>query len=265
MIVLIVWVQAPATRRPASRDMDARLAKGHSSEKVGTNVVFDVMPRVGAPVQIGLIETMRAREGQVPWLGRHLARLRASLAALGAPEPPGDLADLVRFAVGTGDRVVRLQLTDGHPEIATRAVSAEQAIDVVVATEVHQPYPHKTTLREQFGRALAHARLMRAHDAVLVSAEGLVAEGTAWNLFWWEDGSLCTPAEDIGILPGLGRKRVMELTDVKEARVPVAALAGHSLFLTNAVRGIVEIGVFGGAPVPRDPRTAELASGFWSY
>ncbi len=89
--------------------MDARLAKGHSSEKVGTNVVFDVMPRVGAPVQIGLIETMRVREGRVPWLARHLARLQASLAALGAPEPHEDLADLVRLAVGFGDRVVRLR------------------------------------------------------------------------------------------------------------------------------------------------------------
>jgi len=238
-------------------------AHGPSSEVVGPNVVFGVMPRVGAPVQIGLIETMRAREGRVPWLGRHLARLTASLAALGAPEPPGDLADLVRLAVGTGDRVVRLQLTDGHLEIATRDLSVEQAITVVVASEVHQPYPHKTTRREQFGRALAHARIAGAHDAVLVSAEGLVAEGTAWNLFWWEDGSLRTPAEDIGILPGLGRKRVMELTDVKEARVPVAALAGRSLFLTNAVRGIVEIGVFAGEPVPRDPRTAELSFAFW--
>jgi len=230
---------------------------------VGPNVVFGVRSSVGAPVQIGLIETMLAREGRVPWLGRHLARLKASLAALGAPEPPGDLADLVRLAVGTGDRVVRLQLTDGHPEIATRDVSAERAMSVVVASEVHQPYPHKTTRREQFSRALATARRVGAHDAVLVSAEGFVTEGTAWNLFWWEDGSLCTPAADLGILPGLGRKRVMELTGVKEERAPVAALAGRSLFLSNAVRGIVEIGVFDGAAVPRDPRTAELAARFW--
>jgi len=212
---------------------------------------------------IGLIETMRARDGQVPWLGRHLARLNVSLAALGVPEPPVDLADLVRLAAGTGDRVVRLQLIAGHPEITTRDASAQQPLNVVVAGQVHQPYPHKTTGREQFGRALANARRVGAHDAVLVSADGFVAEGTAWNLFWWDDGSLCTPAQDIGILPGLGRKRVMELTDVKEARVPVAALTGRSLFLTNAVRGIVEIGMFDGTPVPPDPRTAELAARFW--
>src|SRR6267378_3681652 len=124
------------------------------------------MPRVGAPVQIGLIETMRAKEGRVPWLGRHVTRLRASLAALGAPEPSDDLADLVRFAVGHGDRVVRLQLTDGHAELATRHVNAEPSISVVVADEAHQPYPHKTTRREQFGRALANARRIGANDAV---------------------------------------------------------------------------------------------------
>lgn len=227
------------------------------------------MPRVGAPVQIGLIETMRAKEGRVPWLGRHLARLRASLAALGAPEPSDDLADLVRFAVGHGDRVVRLQLTDGHAEITTREVSAERAISVVVSDEVHHPYPHKTTQREQFGRALANARRVGANDAVLLTADGIIAEGTAWNLFWWDGGrgggTLCTPAADVGILPGLGRRRIMELTDVKEERVPVGALTGRSLFIVNAVRGIVEVAVFEGASVPRDSRTAELASAFWPY
>jgi len=221
------------------------------------------MPRVGAPVQIGLIETMRAREGRVPWLERHLARLRASLAALGGPEPPADLADLVRFAVGQGDRVVRLQLTDGHAELATRDVNAERSIRVVVAGEAHQPYPHKTTRREQFGRALANARRIGANDAVLVTAEGFVAEGTAWNLFWWENGSLCTPAADLGILPGLGRTRILEMIDIKEERVPVAALTGRSLFIANAVRGVVEIATLNGVPVPRDPRTAELSFAFW--
>jgi hypothetical protein len=45
----------------------------------------------------------------------------------------------------------------------------------------------------------------------------------------------------------------------------VAALAGRNLFIANAVRGIVDVAVFEGAPVPRDSRTAELASGFWPY
>lgn len=219
---------------------------------------------MGALVEIGLIETIRARSGRVPWLARHLGRLYSTIASLGLTQPVDDVGDLVRVAVGPGDRVVRLELRDGHAEITTREVNIERAPSVFVSDVRHKPYPYKTTRREQFGRALAGARRRRADDALLITAAGgHVAEGTAWSLFWWDGTRLCTPAKELGILPGLGRRRVMELTDVVEEQVPVAALAGKSLFLVNAVRGIVEIGSLQGAPVPSDPRTSELSSAFW--
>jgi len=249
------------TRNHETGDCDGECAAPHdpSSEMVGPNVVFGLMPD-----QIGLLETIRVRQGRMPWLGRHLARLRASLAALGEPEPPGDLPDLLRLAAGSADRVVRLELGGpGQVEISTREVNRDPAISVVVSQEFHRPYPHKTTARGQFERALAAARHVSAADAVLVTANGFIAEGTAWNLFWWDDGTLCTPAVALGILPGVGRQRVLELADVTEQQVPPAAIAGRSLFLVNAVRGIVEIASFEGKAVPRDSRTAELAAGFW--
>lgn len=212
---------------------------------------------------LGLIETMRARDGRLPWLSRHLARLRASAAALNLPPPPPDIADLVRIAAGVGERVVRLELRDGHIEISTRDIPELTSVRLVVSEAQHRPYPHKTTQREPFGRALANARRIGAHDAVLINADNYVTEGTAWSLFWWKNGSLCTPAEELGILPGVGRGRIMELTGVQDARVRPEELAGQSLFLVNAVRGVVEISRFQGEPVPRDPRTAELSSSFW--
>ena len=214
-------------------------------------------------VDVGLIETMRARGGRVPWLGRHMARLRASVATLGLVAPPADIADLALIAAGFGERVVRLELHDGRVEVSTRDVAEPGAVALVVSDEDYRPYPHKTTRRGQFGRALANARRIGAHDALLVTADGDVAEGTAWSLFWWDDGSLFTPAEELGILPGIGRTRIMELTGVREARVQVSALAGKSMFLVNAVRGIVAISRLLGEPVPSDPRTAELSSAFW--
>lgn len=221
------------------------------------------MSRVGAVVAAGLIETIRVRRGRLPWLGRHVARLRASVAALGAAEPPLDILDLARMAVGPGDRVVRLELRAGHVELSTRDVNTEIAVAVVVSDEPYRPYPHKTTRREQFDRARAHARRAGADDALLVTSQGYVAEGTSWNLFWWDQGVLYTPAAELGVLPGIGRSRVMELTGVQEARVPVSALAGRSVFLVNAVRGVVEIGSLQGSAVPSDARTAELSTAFW--
>jgi len=221
------------------------------------------MTRRGAAVEIGLIETIRARDGRVPWLGWHLERLQGAIRSLGLSEPADDLTDLVRSAAGSGDRAVRLELHGGHAEISTRDVIPARSVGICVSTEVHQPYPHKTTRREQFGRAIAEARRRGFDDALLLSAEGYVAEGTAWNVFWWENGALCTPSEELGVLPGVGRRRVFELVPVRQERKPFGALAGESLFLVNAVRGIVEIRAIDGLAVPADPRTAELARAFW--
>ncbi len=103
-----------------------------------------------------------------------------------------------------------------------------------------------------------------ADDALLLTTEGWAAEGTVWNVFWWEGDWLRTPALDVGILPGIGRARVLELSEaVEQGRYPRQALEGKSLFLTNAVRGIVPLASLDGVRVPADPRTAELARRFW--
>lgn len=217
-----------------------------------------------AGLGVGLIETMRARDGRLPWLERHIARLRASLAALGLPLPPQDLRSLIQEAAWLGDSAVRLEVRDGRAEVSTRGINSTLPPVVIVSAERHQPYPHKISVREQFGRAFANARRDGADDALLLTPRGFVAEGTAWSVFWWgELDVLCTPALDLGILPGIGRSRVMELTRVREVREPVESLRGESLFLVNAVRGIVEIGEFEGEAVPQDRRTAELSSRFW--
>jgi branched-subunit amino acid aminotransferase/4-amino-4-deoxychorismate lyase len=221
------------------------------------------MTRVVAPPQLGLIETIRARGGRLPWLSRHIERLHSSIAALGLAPPSSDLVGLVRASIGQGDRVVRLELRDGDAEITTRDIKHQGPVSIIVSDEQHRAYPHKTTCREQFGRALSRARRVGADDALLVTAAGFAAEGTAWNVFWWDEGTLCTPAADLGILPGVGRQRVLELTPVREEQVPPTALQGRSLFLANSVRGVVEISSFDGALVPAERRTTELAASFW--
>jgi para-aminobenzoate synthetase/4-amino-4-deoxychorismate lyase len=213
----------------------------------------------------GLIETMRAREGRLPLLEAHLARLRRSLDALRLGTPSRDLAALARAEAGTGNRVVRLEVRAGVATVTTRDVPSVTPPAVIVAVEPHAPYVHKTTERGVFDRALAEAARAGADDALLVTREGYVAEGTTWSLFWWEGVGerLCTPSLDLGILPGVGRARVMQLAPVEQVRVRLADLAVRSVFFVNAVQGIVQISTFRGRDAPLDARTAELSRRFW--
>lgn len=216
----------------------------------------------GKPVY-GLIETMRVRDGRIPFLERHLDRLRRSLAALALPKPTQDVTALLRPFAETSDVVLRLEVCDGRATVTVRDVPAADPPAVIVASEHHLPYPHKTTERDRFEDAADEAEVAGADDAVLLTAEGWVAEGTAWNLFWWEGERLRTPALDLGILPGIARARVLELGRVEEGKFLLEALAGRSVFLTNAVRGVQPVGSLDGDPVPLDPRTLELAQRFW--
>src|SRR6266540_590960 len=207
---------------------------------------------------------MRVRDGRIPFLERHLARLGRSLAALGLPKPSQDVAALVTPFAGTGDAVLRIEVRDGRASLTVREPPPPAPPTVITASEPHQPYPHKTTERDCFTDAGHEAEVAEADDALLLTAEGWVAEGTAWNVFWWDGNLLRTPALDLGILPGVARARVLELMKrAEQGRYRRGALAGKSLFLTNAVRGIVPIASLDGASVPADPRTAELAQRFW--
>ena len=211
----------------------------------------------------GVIETLRVREGRIPLLDRHLGRLARSLAAMNLPRPDRDVLALVRPFAEMGEAVVRIEVRVGHASVTVRGVPPATPPRVIVAAEPHRPYLHKTTDRRTFEVAAAEAQAAGADDALLLTPEGWVAEGTVWSLFWWEGDRLLTPALDLGILPGIGRARVGELATVEEGKWRVEELQGRSLFLANAVRGVVAIASLAGGKVPPDRRTEEIAQGFW--
>jgi branched-subunit amino acid aminotransferase/4-amino-4-deoxychorismate lyase len=205
-----------------------------------------------------LIETVRVRRGVAPLWYLHLRRLVASCRALGVPFP----AEL-EVPEGGADRVHRLLVSARGVEVSEREPGDDRPLRVVTSSVPHEPYPHKTTDRNQFDRAAADARACGADDALLVTRDGFVAEGTIWCLFWWEGDTLCAPARDLGILPGVSRARVEELVPVTERRVGPTGLVGRALFLTNAARGVVAVEEFNGRAVPDHPGTAALRERFW--
>ncbi len=212
---------------------------------------------------LGLIETMRVRGGEIPFLERHLARLARSLAQLDLPAPSKDVTALVAPFSETGEAVLRVEVCDGRATVTVRALPSLEPPAVITASEPHEPYVHKTTERDCFEEAAGEAEVAEADDALLLTHEGWVAEGTVWSVFWWEGRGLSTPSLDLDILPGIGRARIAELAPVREVRARRAALDGKSVFLVNAVRGIVPIAALDGALVPADERTAELGRNFW--
>ncbi len=83
-------------------------------------------------------------------------------------------------------------------------------------------------------------------------------------MFWWEGGKLCAPAMELGILPGVGRARIMELAGpIEERRATWSEVRGLPMFLANAVRGVAKVSAVQDDRVPSAKQTDELAAHFW--
>jgi 4-amino-4-deoxychorismate lyase len=208
----------------------------------------------------GLIETVRVRDGVAPLWSLHLHRLATSCRALGIPLPGTLLTP-----EGGADRVCRFEVGSRGVRITERTVGDVHPVRLVFASAVYAPYPHKTTDRARFDRALEEARAAGADDALFRSdGRGYVAEAAIWSVFWWEGRMLCAPPLDLGILPGVARARLTELVGaIAERRAAPEHLAGRSLFVANAARGVVPVSELGGHVVPADPGTLALAHRFW--
>ena len=208
-----------------------------------------------------LIETVRIRGGVAPLWYLHLRRLAGSCKALGIPLP-GELLT----PGGGADRVHRIQVGPRGASVSERPVGPADPVRLVtVSGLVHRPYPHKTTDRAQFAHAMDQARTRGADDGVLLAEGGWVAEAGIWSLFWWEDGRAAAAPLALGVLPGVARARIAEQTGgVVERRVQVDQLRARSLFVANAVRGVVAVAALDGLTVPPNEATTALARAFWS-
>ena len=206
-----------------------------------------------------LIETVRLRNGAAPLWYLHVRRLATSCRALGVPIP----TELIT-PEGGADRVHRLLVSRRGVVAGERPVGSMAPVRLLTSKVVHRPYPHKLVDRERFDRALADAKAGGADDGLLLTVGGQVAETAIWGVFWWEDGQVAAPALEIGVLPGVARARIEELVGtVQERMATLDDIRGKSLFVANAVRGVIPVASLDGAAVPESADTTTLAARFW--
>jgi para-aminobenzoate synthetase / 4-amino-4-deoxychorismate lyase len=224
----------------------------------------------------GVIETFLVVEDRPVELEAHLDRLAASVRAVYGKEPPA-ARDLV-LARARGGGLGRLRLTVAPREggFETYAVAAPVepasvfptgvlAVSLVTMAVDRGLGEHKWADRAVLERAEA----MSAAGTVplLVSEDGEVLEASRANVFALSDGRLLTPPLDGRILPGIARRRVIEIAsglgvEVVERPLRLAEMRGfEGVFLTGSVRGVEPVKTLDGEDLPLGaPVIGELAA-----
>ncbi len=188
----------------------------------------------------GLFETMRAYNGKIFLLKRHIKRLSdaAHVIGLGAKLGGANLTHACEETLAANklkDARLRLTVTHGDADAFPWLERGCQPTVVITARPLVPPPPEKY---EQGSRMfLATVRRCRqslasgvkstnyltsvlarieavehgCDEAVLLNDDGFVAEGSISNIFFVKSGRLMTPSLGSGVLPGITRALVMEL------------------------------------------------------
>ena len=222
----------------------------------------------------GLFETMRAYEGNVFLMERHLARLADAAGKLGFSVAMFDLNSAVREVLranGLKNARVRITASIGEGTMVPDPQTCKSPTVLIVATEYHPP-PEQTyqrgykvivsSIRRHSQSSIAglkstnylesmlarqEARKVGADEALCLNEKGLVAEASMSNIFFVDGHDLRTPAIGSGILHGITRGLILELavkSGLKAIETDITLdnlVHAEEVFLTNSLLEVMPV------------------------
>jgi branched-chain amino acid aminotransferase len=244
----------------------------------------------------GIFETLRATSGRPTELPQHLARLHRSAQGLDIGLP-ADIDERVANGIQAllaadgldgagGDASIRITVSRGAfrsrgvlpPDEVVPATVVVQAWPVAAVPEAHlerglhviasavrrdpqNPLATlKTTSRAEYVYARLEARRAGADDALFLTIDDHLSEGTSANIFLVRSTAerpleLATPSLDCAILPGTTRSWLLDwgarvgLRPFEGALTRTDLANAREAFLSSSVAGILPVTAFDGAPI----------------
>jgi len=213
----------------------------------------------------GVFETFRWKGSPPVLLKNHIERMKRGAKFLCIPFPGVERARKVTEAAvamsGIKDTYVKVcLLSAGSLKFYERASRWR----LLVVTRKYEPTKELMRAHVSSSRRLSSSRILTVKslnylenmlarreskkagcdEAIFLNEKGEVAEGSFTNIFWVKGNTLCTPAVECGLLPGVTREALISLApkmglNVKEGRFTLKdVLTSRGAFFTNSLLGI---------------------------
>jgi branched-chain amino acid aminotransferase len=269
-----------------------------------------LVPREAAKVSVfdhgllygdGVFEGIRIYNRRIFRLDAHLDRLYASARALALTIPlsPVELAEAVRTTVRVNrreDGYIRLIVTRGVGDLGVDPRKCPRASVIIIATDISlyptELYEKGLTLITSATRQVSHeavdprvkslnylknvlakidAAQAGADEAIMLNAEGFVAECTGDNLYVVRAGTILTPSPQDGALEGITRAALLQLAaeagiSARETRLTrFDVYTADECFLSGTGAEVIAVTRVDGRPIAtreRGPITRQLQQAF---
>jgi len=235
----------------------------------------------------GLFETMRAYSGRIFRLDSHLERLSKSAQLLGLPQNAFNLKNACYDTLKANklsDARIRLTASIGEGEAIPDPPRNPKSTVLVIATSYTPPSAETykkgfksvvSSIRQNSQSPLSRLKTLNylnqllarreakekgAGEAILLNERGFLCEGSTSNIFLVSQGTLTTPSEESGCLPGITRQVVIELAQelglrVAEREVRLEELLNaDEAFLTGSLIELMPLTEVNGKPIDKGKR-----------
>ncbi len=248
----------------------------------------------------GVFKTMRSHSQHVFRIDHHLSRLFSSLKVLNMAIPLS--LDQLRQAVyhtlranNLNDAYIRLTISRGEGLLGPNP-DLRLSPNIVIIARKFEPYPSVfykngykatvVTVRQNVFSPLSRIKSANflnyilakmeaiskgVDEGILLNTEGHVAEATTSNIFAIKDGLLSTPSEASGILPGITRQAILEVSSSIGVKTQERTMALEELFksdecfLTNTLMEVMPVVEIDGHRIGNgkpSPLTIKLHQGY---
>jgi len=230
----------------------------------------------------GLFETIPVYKGKAYLFDEHILRLYSSLMFFGykkisleifkselkrdvvkllkAKDLNGENANL-KIIVSRGAYKKRLDFSSGAESETIIFADKfdgyntdyyEQGVDIIISSIKRVPYQnciyrHKTLNYFENVFAKNEALLKGAFESLFATVEGLVLEGSISNIFMTKEKTVYTPSLDFNILPGITRKKVLDICMENNIKTVECKLSlddfynADEIFLTSSLAEVMPV------------------------
>lgn len=226
---------------------------------------FDIFSTDVFNYGFGIFETVKIYKGRCIFLEEHLARMQESLKTLGMGEALNNIeikekiSNLIeKKSVAPG--VLKLNYFKGPDDdyLLIRSINKdydkglyEKGVDLKISS--YKKNEHSSIVLHKTNNYMENILEKRRgeeegfFDSLFLNSSGFIGETTIANIFFICEGIVCTPNVETGILPGIMRKKVIEIAkkqgiDVKEGFYTKDIIEdSQGAFITNSVLGIMPV------------------------
>lgn len=209
----------------------------------------------------GFFTTSRIYQGSGLWLNEHIQRLNHSLQVFAM-----ERLDEKVVIDSINEWIDSSQINNGFLRIMVWEEQGESVVYINGASMNFSKPSRKVLGQASFYRhssqplaafktfnywenqlAYQEAAEQGFYEALFCNEKGEICESSRCNIFWVKENKLYTPHKKCGLLEGIARKKILQLAEkldiaVEEGGFELAEMeCAEELFLTNSLRGIIEI------------------------